>query len=142
MKVFLLDANVLLALAWPNHLFHQRAVTRMERRSHSHWATCSLTQAAFVRLSSNPAVVPNAKTPAEAGTMLETLVSDPAHTFLVPKSGQMAKLSELLARCHGHKQVNDAFLLWIAISRGAILLTFDSPLRHLAPKPHFVEVIS
>ncbi len=142
MKTFLLDANVLLALAWPNHPFHRRASVRMARRGNYRWATCLLTQAAFVRLSSNPAVIPGAKTPAEAGAMLETLVSDSAHTFLETKSSQTAKLSELLARCHGHNQVNDAFLLWIAASRNATILTFDVPLRHLAPLPELVEVIS
>lgn len=142
MKTLLLDANVLLALAWPNHPFHRRAAARMSRRGNFRWATCLLTQAAFVRLSSDPAVMPAAKTPAEAGAMLETLANDSAHVFMEPKNGQVAKLTALFARCHGHNQVNDAFLLWIAMTRGATLLTFDAPLRHLAPAPEFVEVLS
>ena len=142
MKTFLFDANLLLALAWPNHPFHERAVRNVTRRRNFRWATCSLTQAAFVRLSSNPAVVPEAKTPAEAGALLARMVSDRAHVFLEPRSGQSAKLAELLARCHSHNQVNDAFLLWIALTRGALLLTFDTPLQHLAPSPQLVEVIA
>src|SRR5215510_3553348 len=67
MKLLLLDANVLLSLAWPTHPFHHRAVTRLARRERRRWATCMLTQAAFVRLSSNPAIIPGAKSPAEAG---------------------------------------------------------------------------
>ena|GEM_PF-6348797 len=62
--------------------------------------------------------------------------------FFEPKSSQSARLVELLARCHGHNQVNDTFLLWIALTRGATLLTFDTPLRHLAPGPELVEVIA
>lgn len=114
----------------------------MARRGSYRWATCLLTQAAFVRLSSNPTVIPGAKSPAEAGEMLTSLLSDSAHIFLEPKIGQLRKLSQLLARCHGPNQVNDAFLIWIALSRGATLLTFDSPVRHLAPAPELVEVLS
>src|SRR5262245_57181384 len=32
LKLLLLDANVLLALVWPNHPFHHRAVVRLARR--------------------------------------------------------------------------------------------------------------
>jgi hypothetical protein len=142
MKVFLLDANVLLALAWPNHPFHQRAVARLTRRERYRWATCLLTQAAFVRLSSNPAVIPGAKSPAEAGHLLGELINDPTHVFLEAKTKQLQRLQELLARCHGHNQVNDAFLIWLASCHGASLLTFDSPLPHLAPKSELVEVIA
>ena len=142
MKLFLLDANVLLALAWPNHPFHHRAVARLARRERRRWATCLLTQAAFVRLSSNPAVIPSAKSPAEAGYLLGKLIDDPNHVFLEAKSRQLARLQELLARCHGHNQVNDAFLIWLALSHGASVVTFDAPLRHLAPKPEMIELIA
>jgi len=141
MKLFLLDANVLLALAWPNHPFHQRAVARLARRGRQRWATCLLTQAAFVRLSSNPAVIPSAKSPAEAGNMRARLIHEADHVFREAKASQFARLEELLARCHGHNQLNDAFLIWLASSRGATLVTFDSPLRHLAPTPDLVELI-
>jgi len=142
MKLFLLDANVLLALAWPNHPFHHRAVARLARRERRRWATCLLTQAAFVRLSSNPAVIPSAKSPAEAGYLLRELINDPNHVFLEAKSRQLARLQELLARCHGHNQVNDAFLIWLALSHGASVVTFDAPMRHLAPKPELIELIA
>jgi uncharacterized protein len=142
MKLLLLDANVLLALAWPNHPFHHRAVVRLARREHRRWATCLLTQAAFVRLSSNPAIIPDAKSPAEAGEILGRLIDDPDHVFLEAKSKQLARLQQLLARCHGHNQVNDAFLIWLALSHGANVLTFDAPLRHLPPKPELIELIT
>ena len=116
-------------------------MARLARREHRRWATCLLTQAAFVRLSSNPAVIPNAKSPAESGEMLGRLIDDPHHVFLEAKRRQLARLQEPLERCHGPNQVNDAFLIWLASSHGASLLTFDSPLRHLAPKPELVELI-
>jgi hypothetical protein len=99
-------------------------------------------QAAMNRLSNNSAVVPSAKSPAEAGEMLGRLIDDPDHVFLEAKRKQLARLQELLARCRGHNQVNDAFLIWLASSRGASVLTFDAPLRHLPPKPELVELIT
>jgi hypothetical protein len=87
-------------------------------------------------------VIPGAKSPAEAGEMLGRLIDHPDHVFLEAKSKQLARLQQLLARCHGHNQVNDAFLIWLASSRGASVLTFDVSLRHLAPKSELVEIIA
>jgi toxin-antitoxin system PIN domain toxin len=142
MKVFLLDVNVLLALTWPNHPFHQPAVARLAKRERCRWGTCLLTQAAFVRLSSNPAVIPAAKSPAEAGHLLAQLINDRNHVFLEAGTGRQQQLQELLGRCHGPNQVNDAFLIWLAACHGASLLTFDAPLRHLTPRTELVEVIA
>lgn len=138
----LLDANVLLALAWPNHPFHRRALGRIDLRSRLRWATCLLTQAAFVRLSSNPAVIPGAKSPAAAGQMLQSLLADPDHIFLEVRKSRLPELDALLGRCQGHNQVNDAFLVWLAAVHGATVLTFDAPLQHLSPSKNLVEVIA
>ncbi len=138
--IFLLDANVLLALAWPHHPFHRRAIARLERRG-LRWATCLLTQAAFVRLSSNPSVIPAAKSPGEAGRMLQTLMADSGHVFLETKPSKRSALTDVLLRCHGHNQVNDAFLVWLAASRGATLLTFDKGVQHLAASEGLVEIL-
>ena len=48
----LLDVNVLLALAWPSHAHHEIADEWFLRNRHKGWATCVLTQLAFLRLSS------------------------------------------------------------------------------------------
>jgi len=139
-KTLLLDVNVLLALTWPNHPFHQNAVARLRPRR-VRWATCLLTQAAFVRLSSNPAAIPGARPPSESGQMLRTLMDDPRHVFLEARKTKGEVLSELLHRCHGHNQVNDAFLIWLAASHNATLLTFDKPLQHLSTIPEIVEIV-
>jgi predicted nucleic acid-binding protein len=56
---FLLDANVLVALAWPEHEFHERVGRWFARHSRSGWATCPITQGAFVGILSNPAFSPD-----------------------------------------------------------------------------------
>jgi len=58
--LLLLDINVLLALAWPNHQLNRRARKRFISSS-ERWATCAVTQLGFIRLSSNPAAVSPAK---------------------------------------------------------------------------------
>ncbi len=141
MKTLLLDANVLLALAWPNHPFHKRATARLTQRGNYRWATCLLTQAAFVRISSNPTAIPDAKSPAQAGQMLVALISDKDHVYLEARKRQLPRLMNLLQRCHGHNQVNDAVLVWLAESWNATLLTFDAPLRHFSSADGSVELV-
>src|SRR5580693_144211 len=43
MAKYLLDTNVLLALAWPSHEFHETA-HRWWTHSRKRWATCALTE--------------------------------------------------------------------------------------------------
>src|SRR5258708_12051792 len=71
---YLLDVNVLLALTWPNHELHQ-ATHQWWRASRKIWATCAITEMAFIRLSSNQPVTSAAVTPYEAATLLAQLFS-------------------------------------------------------------------
>ena len=80
-NLLLLDVNVLIGLAWPNHQFHAIAV-RTLASSTDRWATCALTQLGFIRLSSNPVVSPAAKSPSEAAALLEAMTGDSLHVYL------------------------------------------------------------
>ena len=138
-NLLLADVNVLLALAWPNHQFHAAAVRAIETKR-SRWATCALTQLGFIRLSSNPAVIPGAKSPAECAALLEAMVSDPLHVYfdrLPSVTGSMSFRGLL-----GHNQVTDAYLLHVAGRHHAVLLTFDRRLASLAAAGQRVEVLS
>jgi uncharacterized protein len=55
--IALLDVNVLLSLAWSNHLHHQAAHDWFARNASADWATCLFTQVGFLRLSLNPTIV-------------------------------------------------------------------------------------
>jgi toxin-antitoxin system PIN domain toxin len=140
-ELLLLDVNVLLAIAWPNHQFHAAATQRLEA-AHSHWATCALTQLGFVRLSSNPAVVTVARSPAEAATLLAVLVTDDRHKYLAslpsPVEGETRSIFEKLL---GARQVTDAYLLGLARRNNAILVTFDARLKGLARSAAEVEIL-
>lgn len=126
-KLLLLDVNVLLALAWPNHPFHAAATRRMEQAGHQ-WATCALTQLGFIRLSSNPAAVTPAMTPASAATLLAKMVQDAAHVY-VEALPQPVEFTSAFTRAMGHRQVIDFYLLYVARLHKAKLLTFDARLR-------------
>jgi toxin-antitoxin system PIN domain toxin len=130
----LLDVNVLLSLAWPNHQFHGPARTWFVAEAPQGWSTCATTQLGFVRLSSNPRFTPLAKTPAEALALLEQLIAAPRHRYLDGAPAPTAPpFRDLAARLMGPNQVTDAFLLATARHHGVPLVTFDARLRHLDP---------
>ena len=138
----LLDVNVLLALAWPNHQFHPAVLGRLER-SREPWATCALTQLGFIRLSSNPAVVGVSKSPAEAAALLRSVVEDPFHVYLesLPAPSH-APVIACFARILGSKQVTDAYLLRLAQHHGATLMSFDRRLQAMAEADGQVEILT
>jgi len=135
----LLDVNVLLAIAWPNHQFHAAAIRRLET-ANVPWATCALTQLGFIRLSSNPAIVPSPKTPLEAVMMLSSMTEDPLHVYFDALPAPV-KSRGAFDGLLGIKQVTDAYLLWLARRHNAVFLTFDTRLKALASGKQRVEVL-
>jgi toxin-antitoxin system PIN domain toxin len=57
--VALLDVNALVALAWDSHVHHAAMRTWFAANSAGGWATCPMTESGFVRVSSNPKVLPS-----------------------------------------------------------------------------------
>jgi predicted nucleic acid-binding protein len=114
----LLDVNVLLGLAWPNHQFHAAVIAAVAARKR--WATCALTQLGFIRISSNPAAVGTAKSRQEATGILAALVADSLHVYLDSLSAPASKdWRDAFARLLGHPQVTDAYLLRLAAVNNA-----------------------
>ena len=140
--LLLLDVNVLLALAWPNHQFHTAATQRLES-SGERWATCALTQLGFIRISSNPAALATAKTPAEAARLLGAMVRDPLHVYLrslrAPSDGRSIRVFE---RVLGSKQVTDAYLISLARQHKAKLMTFDARLKAATRSGEEIELVA
>src|SRR5687767_1381495 len=79
MAAALLDINVLIALAWPNHEHHDRAHRWFAAHAIGGWATCPLTQCGFVRISSNPKIIPQAASPTDALELLKRMMAHPNH---------------------------------------------------------------
>jgi toxin-antitoxin system PIN domain toxin len=122
---FLLDANVLIALAWPEHDFHEKVGHWFARHSHAGWATCPFTQAAFVRVLSNPAFSENALTPEGALGVLESNLSLPDHRFWPDSISVPDAVKSMEGRLAGHQQVTEAYLLGLAIHHRGKLATMD-----------------
>lgn len=124
----LLDVNVLVAVAWDSHVHHERARAWLSAPDRA-WATAPLTESGFVRVSSNPKVLPAAISVEAARAVLTALRSVPGHRFLIDDVSIAAADVPPLA---GHRQVSDAHLLVLARRHGTRLVTFDSGIVALA----------
>ena len=130
----LLNVNVLIALAWPNHVHHEATRSWFGDRRSSGWATCPLTEAGFVRVSCNPSAVKQIISAGDAISLLQRLRSLDTHSFWPLDRSMVALPSEILARIQGYRQISDALLLASAMHNGGQLATLDHRLRHLVPE--------
>lgn len=121
-RVPLLDVNVLVALAWPNHIHHARAHAWFPRAGA--WATCPLTQSGFVRVSSNRKAIPDARTPGEAIALLREIVALPGHVFWEDGIAITDARHGTFEHAVTHRHVTNAHLLALAISHDGSLATF------------------
>ena len=140
MPVHLLDVNVLVALGWPNHKHHASAHLWFSSIAASGWATCPLTQCAFVRISTNPKAVDTALTPAQAVAAIARMTTHPQHVF---RADDLPVASPYFpaAALQGHQQITDAYLLALCASRGGRLATFDTAIAAITADPTFITTI-
>lgn len=129
----LLDINVLVALAWPNHIHHARAHAWFRGIRDKGWATCPITESGLVRVSSNVRVIPDARTPSEAVALLEKIRRLPGHRFWVDDVSPADSAAGPFARVVGYRQVTDAHLLTLALRNSGSLATFDRGVAELVP---------
>jgi len=121
-KVALLDVNVLLALAWPNHQHHRAAHLWFAAEAKFGWATCATTQLSFVRLSSNPAFTPAPVSPSDAAQLLKQWTKHPKHDYWtsIPADDAATFRNSI-----SHQQVMDAWLVRMAEKHDGRFVTFD-----------------
>ena len=122
------DVNVLVALIWESHVHHAAARRWFGSRGTDQFATCSLTQAGFVRVSSNPQVLPEAISVADATAHLAVVAGRAGHVFLADNYGFIGNPHIDYPRIVGYRQVTDAAILAVARQHGARVVTFDSGL--------------
>ena len=125
---------MLVALAWPNHIHHRRAIAWFQSARDEGWATCSVTESGFVRVSSNTRVIPDARTPAEAVDLLTHIRALPGHEFWQDDVSPTDVDAEPFSRVVGYRQVTDAHLLTLAMRNGGRLATFDQGISQLVPE--------
>lgn len=126
-RIYLLDANVLIAASVTEHLFHDRALDWLARRQ-PRIATCPTTQGALLRYLCLPQ---HGHSIESAKRVLKAIVSRPDHTFW-PNDVSYTALPERGLR--GHKQITDFYLVAIAGKNGGRLATSDAAIAALFPE--------
>ena len=131
MRDFLLDVNVLVALSLTTHQ-HHAAATRWFGQGVT-WATTPMTEAAYLRLLTNPRVTGHEIGGAEVLAALGEMRAVPTHRFLADDSS-LAEPHVDTSWLAGPSQVTDFHLLNLAAAHQLRLATFDASFaRALAP---------
>jgi toxin-antitoxin system PIN domain toxin len=130
---YLLDASVLIALAWPEHAAHERCSRWFGRNAQAGWATCPITQAALVRVLSNPAFSEHALSPSKALQVLSQNLELAGHHFWSDSIDLRQAMEAMRTPVTGHQQITDACLVALAIHNRGKLATLDRGVVELAP---------
>ena len=139
---YLLDINVLIALAWPLHVHHGVAHAWFEKVGHKSWSTCPLTQLAFVRISSNAKIISTAVSPRAAVQALGEMVALAGHVFWpddLPVNDLASFTSKALV---GHRQITDAYLIELAKRHKGKVSTLDAGLADLLPQAERAKYVA
>lgn len=118
MSVWLLDMNVLLGCGWKSHPGHPALLDWLLRTQD--WATCPLTESAFMRISMTTAYQ---ATFDDTRRSLTTLCALRGHRFLVDDVN-----AALLPALKSYKDTTDAHLVTLAKRHGLKLATLDASL--------------
>jgi uncharacterized protein len=129
--LYLLDANALIALCWSAHEHHGAMLNWFKTHASQGWATCPLTQAAFVRVILQPAFSGQSLLASEVIDLLAQNTAHPQHRFLPIHFDMMQVQTACTGGLLGHRQITDAWLLATAIAHQAKLLTFDRGIQTL-----------
>jgi len=127
----LLDVNMLIALAWPNHVHHLRAREWFADNHLDGWATTPVTEIGFVRVSSNRAVIAASATPTVATDVLRALTAQAGHQFWADDVALVLGRDPAGTPPRSHGEVTDAHLLALTRRRGGRLVTFDRGVARL-----------
>lgn len=130
----LVDLNVLIALTDSEHIHRQKAERWFLSEGKDNWGLCPLTEAGFIRITTNPAMQRSAITLDRAIAVLQALRAHPGYRYwpITDAENWIAVTATFAGRISGHQQVTDAYLLGMAIKENGVLVTFDRGLRYMA----------
>lgn len=122
--MFLLDANILIALADTDHVHHGRAMRFFGGHAVTEgWATCPLTENAFLRILGHAKYQSGPGSPDSARRSLLSITRAPGHQFW-PDALSLTDL-RIFPTLTQSKHLTDLYLLALAIKRGGRLATLD-----------------
>ncbi|MFT3990681.1 MAG: PIN domain-containing protein [Luteolibacter sp.] len=126
MSTWLLDGNILVALAVKNHTHRERCLRWMENVER--FATCPVTEGTLLRLHM---LLADDHSSEAAWRTLNVYRNHPKHVFW-PDNFSCSEISP--ARLTGYRQLTDAWLVELARRKGVKLATLDEPLSALWPE--------
>lgn len=122
--IHLLDANILIALGDATHDHAGAALDFFESRAtREGWATCPLTENAFLRILGNPKYPGGPGSTQEARRVLASILAAPGHRFW-PDDLSLTETARIPA-LPASQNLTDCYLLALAASKGGRLVTFD-----------------
>ena len=122
--IHLLDANVLIALGDATHEHAEAAMEFFKSRAvREGWATCPLTENAFLRIMGNPKYPGGPGSTKEARRVLSSILAAPGHRFW-PDDLSLTD-SMRIPLLPTSQQLTDCYLLALATSKDGCLATFD-----------------
>ncbi|MBE7158785.1 MAG: PIN domain-containing protein [Rhodospirillales bacterium] len=125
MTTFLLDANVLIALIDPAHVYHDDAHGWFAAEGHRSWATCPLTENAVLRVVGHARYPNGPGTPSVVVPVVAQLRSLPGHRFWPDNISLLDNAHFDPARLLSTGQITDSYLLALARANKGQLATFD-----------------
>jgi toxin-antitoxin system PIN domain toxin len=123
MTTYLLDANLLLALADPMHVHHESAHRWFAKKGRQAWATCPLAENGFIRIASHPNYPNRPGDVTAVVAILRQLCEAQGHHFWAEEISilQILDPDAIIT----HVQVTDVYLLGLAVSKRGKLATLD-----------------
>ncbi len=120
---FLLDANVLIALGDSDHVHHARVQAWFHSERGRAWATCPLTENAFLRIVGAASYPRSIGEPGVVRTVLEQMCAFPGHQFW--EDSLSLREVAVFPTLPSSKHLTDIYLLALAVARGGRLATLD-----------------
>ena len=128
----LLDLNVLIALTDPEHKHHKKARNWLTSAGRERLGICPLTEAGFLRATTNLAFHPGPRTLEQAIAILQVLKGRDDYWYCPINESWVTLTTPFASRVRGHQQITDAYLLGLAIKEKGVLVTFDKDIQYMA----------
>ena len=128
MTTFLLDVNVLIALADPAHVQHEVAHDWFSRIGRKRFATCPITENGLLRIVGHPRYPNSPGAPSAVMPTLAALRAMPGCEFWTDTISIADASSIDASLLSSHAQITDSYLLALARAHGGRLATMDRKL--------------
>jgi hypothetical protein len=129
---YLLDLNALIALADPDSEWHGAIHRWYDAGGKDSWGVCPLTEAGFIRVTTNPKYRGADRTVEQAAAILAEFSTTAGYRYWGIRDSWASLTAPFAARITGHQQVTDAYLLGLVIKENGVLVTFDTKIAYLA----------